>query len=78
MNGGTTIAGTMFLANMAGVKVLATGGLGGVHQGGESSLDISADLTELGYYSLFGHGHDGSNSLTRLTQPDTRGGHHFW
>ena len=46
--GGTTIAGTMILANMAGIKIFATGGLGGVHRGGENSLDISADLTELG------------------------------
>ncbi|OAX84948.1 hypothetical protein ACJ72_00673 [Emergomyces africanus] len=48
MNGGTTIAGTMVLAHLAGIKVFATGGLGGVHRGGENSMDISADLTELG------------------------------
>jgi pseudouridylate synthase / pseudouridine kinase len=48
LNGGTTIAGTMILAHLAGIKVFATGGLGGVHRGGENSLDISADLTELG------------------------------
>ncbi|KAI9761670.1 MAG: hypothetical protein M4579_000904 [Chaenotheca gracillima] len=48
LNGGTTIAGTMVLAHLAGIKVFATGGLGGVHRGGENSLDISADLTELG------------------------------
>ncbi|PGH01043.1 hypothetical protein GX51_05480 [Blastomyces parvus] len=48
MNGGTTIAGTMVLAHIAGIKVFATGGLGGVHRGGQNSLDISADLTELG------------------------------
>jgi pseudouridylate synthase / pseudouridine kinase len=47
-NGGTTIAATMILAHMAGIKVFATGGLGGVHRGGESSMDVSADLTELG------------------------------
>jgi pseudouridine-5'-phosphate glycosidase/pseudouridine kinase len=47
-HGGTTIAGTMVLAHLAGIKVFATGGLGGVHQGAESSMDISADLTELG------------------------------
>ncbi|KAK7560995.1 IdgA domain protein [Phyllosticta citricarpa] len=46
--GGTTIAGTMVLAHLAGIKVFATGGLGGVHRDGENSLDISADLTELG------------------------------
>ena len=38
----------MILAHMAGIKIFATGGLGGVHRGGENSLDISADLTELG------------------------------
>ncbi len=48
LNGGTTIAGTMVLAHLAGIKIFATGGLGGVHRGGESTLDISADLTELG------------------------------
>ncbi|KAL1955358.1 hypothetical protein VTO42DRAFT_8640 [Malbranchea cinnamomea] len=48
INGGTTIAGTMVLAQLAGIKVFATGGLGGVHRGGENSMDISADLTELG------------------------------
>jgi pseudouridylate synthase / pseudouridine kinase len=47
-NGGTTISGTMVLAHLAGIKVFATGGLGGVHRGAESSMDISADLTELG------------------------------
>jgi pseudouridine-5'-phosphate glycosidase/pseudouridine kinase len=47
-NGGTTIAGTMVLAHLAGIKIFATGGLGGVHRGAESSMDISADLTELG------------------------------
>ncbi|PGH06839.1 hypothetical protein AJ80_08112 [Polytolypa hystricis UAMH7299] len=48
MYGGTTVAGTMVLAHLAGIKVFATGGLGGVHRGGENSMDISADLTELG------------------------------
>ena len=38
----------MVLAHLAGIKVFATGGLGGVHRGGETSMDISADLTELG------------------------------
>ncbi|ORY11811.1 IdgA domain-containing protein [Clohesyomyces aquaticus] len=47
-NGGTTIAATMILAHLAGIKVFGTGGLGGVHRGAESSMDISADLTELG------------------------------
>jgi pseudouridine-5'-phosphate glycosidase len=46
--GATTVAGTMFVAARSGICVLATGGIGGVHRGGESSFDISADLTELG------------------------------
>lgn len=46
--GGTTISGTMFLAVKAGIKVFGTGGLGGVHRGGQDTMDISADLTELG------------------------------
>lgn len=48
MNGGTTISGTMLLARLAGIRVFGTGGLGGVHRGGENSMDVSADLTELG------------------------------
>lgn len=47
-HGGTTIAGTMVLARLAGIRVFGTGGLGGVHRGGHVSMDISADLTELG------------------------------
>jgi pseudouridine-5'-phosphate glycosidase len=45
--GATTVAATIFLARRAGISVMATGGLGGVHLDGESSLDISADLEEL-------------------------------
>ena len=45
--GATTVAGTMLCANMAGIRFFATGGIGGVHRGAESSMDISADLTEL-------------------------------
>lgn len=45
--GATTVAATLFIAARAGISVLATGGIGGVHRGGEKSLDISADLTEL-------------------------------
>ncbi|KAK0624670.1 Indigoidine synthase A like protein-domain-containing protein [Bombardia bombarda] len=48
IHGGTTIAGTMILARIAGIRVFGTGGLGGVHRGGHDSMDISADLTELG------------------------------
>ena len=46
--GGTTVAATMIAAHLAGIRVFATGGIGGVHRGGESSMDISADLEELG------------------------------
>jgi len=47
MNGSTTVAGTMYCASLAGIKVFATGGLGGVHRGAEETFDISADLLEL-------------------------------
>ncbi len=46
-NGATTVAATMIAAHLAGIKVFATGGIGGVHKGAESSFDISADLLEL-------------------------------
>ncbi|MFN8575786.1 MAG: pseudouridine-5'-phosphate glycosidase [Candidatus Sericytochromatia bacterium] len=46
-NGATTVAGTMICADMVGIKVFVTGGIGGVHRGVEKSWDISADLTEL-------------------------------
>ena len=46
--GGTTVSGTMVLAHRANIPVFATGGIGGVHRGGEETLDVSADLTELG------------------------------
>ncbi|TPK72648.1 pseudouridine-5'-phosphate glycosidase [Mesorhizobium sp. B2-4-17] len=45
--GGTTVAATMIAAHMVGIKVFATGGIGGVHKGAEKSFDISADLDEL-------------------------------
>ncbi len=45
---GTTVATTMMAADMAGIRVFATGGIGGVHRGAELSFDISADLEELG------------------------------
>ncbi len=45
--GATTVAAAIFLAAQAGIRVLATGGIGGVHRGAEKSLDISADLGEL-------------------------------
>ena len=46
--GATTVAATMRLAALAGVRVFATGGIGGVHRGAALSFDVSADLTELG------------------------------
>ena len=46
--GATTVAATMHLAHLAGIRVFATGGIGGVHRGAESSMDISADLGQLG------------------------------
>lgn len=48
MDGATTVATTMIGAALAGVKVFATGGVGGVHRGAETTMDISADLEELG------------------------------
>ena len=45
--GGTTVAGTMIAASLAGISVFATGGIGGVHQGAELTFDVSADLQEL-------------------------------
>jgi pseudouridine-5'-phosphate glycosidase len=46
-DGATTVAATMIIAAMAGIRVFATGGIGGVHRGVEDTLDISADLEEL-------------------------------
>lgn len=45
--GGTTVAGTMIAASLAGISVFATGGIGGVHRGAELTFDVSADLQEL-------------------------------
>ena len=47
LNGATTVATTMILADLAGVRVFATGGIGGVHRGAQETFDISADLQEL-------------------------------
>ena len=47
LDGATTVATTMIIASMAGIKVFATGGVGGVHRGAETTMDISADLEEL-------------------------------
>jgi len=48
MDGATTVTTTMIIAHMAGIKIFATGGIGGVHRGAETTMDISADLEELG------------------------------
>lgn len=45
--GATTVAGTMIIADLAGIRWFATGGIGGVHRGAETSFDVSADLEEL-------------------------------
>ena len=47
LDGATTVAATMLIASMAGIRVFATGGIGGVHRGAETSWDVSADLEEL-------------------------------
>ena len=48
-DGATTVTTTMIIANMAGIRVFATGGIGGVHRGAETTMDISADLEELAH-----------------------------
>lgn len=51
-NGATTVAATMIMAQLAGIKVFVTGGIGGVHREGEKSMDVSADLLELARTSV--------------------------
>ncbi|QWF22098.1 pseudouridine-5'-phosphate glycosidase [Nocardioides sp. LMS-CY] len=51
-HGATTVAATMRVAAMAGIRVFVTGGLGGVHRGAQQTFDVSADLTELGQTSV--------------------------
>lgn len=46
-DGATTVAGTMIVARAAGIRIFATGGIGGVHRGAQQAFDISADLPEL-------------------------------
>ena len=48
-DGATTVTTTMIIAHMAGIRVFATGGIGGVHRGAETTMDISADLEELAH-----------------------------
>ncbi len=50
--GATTVAGTMIAAQLAGIEVFATGGIGGAHRGAQASFDISADLSELARTSV--------------------------
>lgn len=48
LSGGSTVSGTMVAAHHAGIPIFVTGGIGGVHRNGENTMDVSADLTELG------------------------------
>ena len=48
-DGATTVTTTMMIAHMAGIRIFATGGIGGVHRGAETTMDISADLEELAH-----------------------------
>ncbi len=50
--GATTVASTMYIAGLAGIRVFVTGGIGGVHRGAQESMDISADLEELAQTSV--------------------------
>ncbi|NMM64743.1 pseudouridine-5'-phosphate glycosidase [Clostridium sp. P21] len=52
MDGATTVASTMIIAELAGIKVFATGGVGGVHRGAQQTFDISADLEELSHTNV--------------------------
>lgn len=52
LNGATTVASTMIIAHLAGIRVFATGGIGGVHRGAAATMDISADLQELSSTSV--------------------------
>ena len=52
LDGATTVASTMIIANLAGIRVFATGGIGGVHRGAQETFDISADLQELAHTNV--------------------------
>lgn len=52
LDGATTVATTMIIAKLAGIKVFATGGIGGVHRGAQQTFDISADLQELAHTNV--------------------------
>lgn len=52
LDGATTVASTMIIADLAGIKIFATGGIGGVHRGAQTTFDISADLQELSHTNV--------------------------
>lgn len=52
ITGATTVASTMIIASLAGIRIFATGGIGGVHRGAQESFDISADLQELAHTNV--------------------------
>ncbi|XP_073982867.1 uncharacterized protein isoform X2 [Rhodnius prolixus] len=52
LHGGTTVSGTLLIAGRVGINIFVTGGVGGVHRNGEDTLDISADLRELGRHQI--------------------------
>lgn len=52
IDGATTVASTMIAAHLAGIRIMATGGIGGVHRGASESFDISADLQELAHTNV--------------------------
>jgi pseudouridine-5'-phosphate glycosidase len=52
LDGATTVASTMIIADLAGIKVFGTGGIGGAHRGAQTTLDISADLQELAHTNV--------------------------
>jgi pseudouridine-5'-phosphate glycosidase len=55
LTGATTVSATMHLAHLSGIKVFATGGIGGVHRNAETTFDISQDLIELSRTPMFGY-----------------------
>lgn len=52
LDGATTVASTMIIADLAGIRVFATGGIGGAHRGAQNTMDISADLQELAHTNV--------------------------
>lgn len=52
LDGATTVASTMIIASLAGIRIFATGGIGGVHRGAQTTFDISADLQELSHTNV--------------------------